>query len=164
MTPTPPNTELAACPFCGAQAYLVKTQSLVQKSDYHPRTQANEQWTVGCGGENKCISHSQHVSRKDEVIAFWNTRPTISGELGVIIETVNKQAEDDGLWFCAKTAPEAYLQQELRKLHTVCEAALKNPSDAGGFEELADDAKDSRYSNEFIGMRFRSLLGKLNNG
>ncbi len=31
-----------------------------------------------------------------------------------IIELVNKQAEDEGLWFNAITAPEAYLQQELR--------------------------------------------------
>jgi hypothetical protein len=32
------------------------------------------------------------------------------------------QAEDDGLWFVAQTAPEAYLQQELRKLHALIEA------------------------------------------
>ncbi len=30
---------------------------------------------------------------------------------------VNEQAEDEGLWFHAITAPEAYLQQELRRLH-----------------------------------------------
>ena len=29
----------------------------------------------------------------------------------------DRQAEDDGLWFIAQTAPEAYLQQELRRLH-----------------------------------------------
>ncbi|KKL83789.1 hypothetical protein LCGC14_1971220 [marine sediment metagenome] len=29
----------------------------------------------------------------------------------------NEQAEDEGLWFQAVTAPEAYLQQELRRLH-----------------------------------------------
>ncbi len=34
---------------------------------------------------------------------------------------VNKQAENDGLWFQAQTAPEAYLQQELRKLHKALE-------------------------------------------
>lgn len=34
---------------------------------------------------------------------------------------VDAQAEDDGLWFEAQTAPEAYLQQELRKLHTLIE-------------------------------------------
>lgn len=35
-----------------------------------------------------------------------------------------KQAEDDGLWFVAQTASEAYLQQELRKLH----AAVERPT------------------------------------
>jgi hypothetical protein len=32
-----------------------------------------------------------------------------------------KQAEDEGLWFVAKTAPEACLQEELRYLHHVIE-------------------------------------------
>ena len=32
------------------------------------------------------------------------------------------QAEDDGLWFVAHTAPEAYLQQELRRLHAALES------------------------------------------
>ena len=36
-----------------------------------------------------------------------------------LIKLVNKQAEDDGLWFIARTASEAYLQQELRKLLTL---------------------------------------------
>lgn len=35
---------------------------------------------------------------------------------------VDEQAEDDGLWFIAQTAPEAYLQQELRRLHAEIEA------------------------------------------
>ncbi len=34
---------------------------------------------------------------------------------------VEAQAEDYGLWFRATTAPEAYLQQELRRLHRVIE-------------------------------------------
>jgi len=29
----------------------------------------------------------------------------------------DEQAKDEGLWFRAETAPEAYLQQELRVLH-----------------------------------------------
>ena len=37
------------------------------------------------------------------------------------------QADDDGLWFEAETAPEAYLQQELRKLH----AAIEGTDDFG---------------------------------
>lgn len=37
-------------------------------------------------------------------------------------EIVDEQAEDEGLWFVARTAPEAYLQQELRRLHAAVEA------------------------------------------
>tara|TARA_Y100000310_G_scaffold288644_1_gene314450 strand:+ start:49 stop:798 length:750 start_codon:yes stop_codon:yes gene_type:complete len=40
---------------------------------------------------------------------------------------VDKQAEDEGLWFVAETAPEAYLQQELRALHAEVEKAALPP-------------------------------------
>jgi len=46
-------------------------------------------------------------------------------EVRGLVEAVNKQAEDEGLWFEAVTAPEAYLQQKLRKLHTLIENAAK---------------------------------------
>ena len=42
-------------------------------------------------------------------------------ELAKLRQMVAQQAEDDGLWFNAATAPEAYLQQELRKLHAAIE-------------------------------------------
>ena len=38
-----------------------------------------------------------------------------------IKKMVDKQAEDEGLWFEAQTAPEAYLQNALRKLHALIE-------------------------------------------
>ena len=38
-----------------------------------------------------------------------------------ILAMVNTQAEDEGLWFKAETAPEAYLQRALRSLHLVIE-------------------------------------------
>lgn len=34
---------------------------------------------------------------------------------------VSEQADDPGLWFVAETAAEAYLQQELRRLHAAVE-------------------------------------------
>lgn len=37
---------------------------------------------------------------------------------------VDEQAEDEGLWFVAETAAEAYLQQELRRLHAAVEQAF----------------------------------------
>ena len=36
---------------------------------------------------------------------------------------VDEQAEDVGLWYGVHTAPEAYLQQELRRLHAAIEEA-----------------------------------------
>lgn len=38
-----------------------------------------------------------------------------------IRKLVASQAEDEGLWFEAETASEAYLQQELRRLHAAIE-------------------------------------------
>jgi len=46
-------------------------------------------------------------------------------KLDAIQAVVNEQAEDVGLWFDAVTAPESYLQQELRRLHAVIEAQTK---------------------------------------
>ena len=36
-------------------------------------------------------------------------------------QLVLQQAKDNGLWFVAQTAPEAYLQHELRRLHETIE-------------------------------------------
>ena len=41
--------------------------------------------------------------------------------LAAIRNLVDRQAEDKGLWFQAETAAEAYLQQELRRLHALIE-------------------------------------------
>jgi len=47
------------------------------------------------------------------------------------LDIVNEQAKDEGLWFNAKYASEAYLQQELRRLHAAVErAALQSALDA----------------------------------
>lgn len=45
---------------------------------------------------------------------------------------VDEQAEDEGLWFQAKTAPEAYLQQELRKLHRCIEQTRREDDGPDG--------------------------------
>jgi len=44
--------------------------------------------------------------------------------LANIRKLVDTQAEDAGLWFLTATAPEAYLQQQLRVLHAVIEGAM----------------------------------------
>lgn len=50
-----------------------------------------------------------------------NSYETLTNDLAALKVFVSEQAEDEGLWFEAKTAPEAYLQQELRKLHAIIE-------------------------------------------
>lgn len=39
-------------------------------------------------------------------------------------KAANEQAEDEGLWFHAATAPEAYLQKALRRLHALIEGDM----------------------------------------
>jgi len=49
----------------------------------------------------------------------------LEAKLEKIRQLVNTQAEDEGLWFFAASGPEAYLQQELRRLHALIEAAAQ---------------------------------------
>jgi len=59
--------------------------------------------------------------RKDWEAAHAADRAAWEAKEKALLELVNQQAEDEGLWFDATTAPEAYLQQELRKLHVAIE-------------------------------------------
>ena len=43
----------------------------------------------------------------------------LTAKLNAIQSVVNEQAENEGLWFRAEYATEAYLQSELRRLHEV---------------------------------------------
>jgi len=38
---------------------------------------------------------------------------------------IEAQANDEGLWFTAQTAPEAYLQEALRRLHGAVESLIE---------------------------------------
>lgn len=60
--------------------------------------------------------------------AFYAIRNAVEAQLAgredrlaTAEKLVALQADDDGLWFITATAPEAYLQQELRKLHATIE-------------------------------------------
>lgn len=46
---------------------------------------------------------------------------TLTAEGAAIRAVVDEQAEDEGLWFVGRTAPEDYLQAALRRLHEVIE-------------------------------------------
>jgi hypothetical protein len=50
------------------------------------------------------------------------TQTTPQCNIDFLKEFVAKQAEDDGLWFIAQRASEAYLQDALRNLHHLVEA------------------------------------------
>jgi ribosomal protein RSM22 (predicted rRNA methylase) len=45
----------------------------------------------------------------------------LEADLSRLSRLASEQAEDEGLWFLAETAAEAYLQRELRKLHAAIE-------------------------------------------
>ena len=56
------------------------------------------------------------------------------------LDLVNEQAEDEGLWFCAKYASEAYLQGALRELHEAVEQAATEAEQLRKEQyELAED-------------------------
>jgi len=57
-----------------------------------------------------------------------------------ILDLVEQQASDEGLWFEAVTAPEAYLQQELRKLHLL----IEKPYDDAKYSWSATKAHEAR--------------------
>jgi len=62
--------------------------------------------------------HEDHWARCSEAQAELERKVAA---YDATLACANKQAENEGLWFVARTAAEAYLQQELRRLHAVIE-------------------------------------------
>lgn len=54
-------------------------------------------------------------------ILLVTDRHALLGYVDTLTTLVRAQAEDEGLWFLAATAPEAYLQYALRRLHHAIE-------------------------------------------
>jgi hypothetical protein len=74
----------------------------------------------------RCDRHADDLTRFSP---NWSTEAQAllreaAERLSRLLAIVDAQAEDEGLWFIVSTAPEAYLQQELRRLH----AAIEEPS------------------------------------
>lgn len=63
--------------------------------------------------DDYCYQEQEKERRKQE--------EKMRADIKKIKTLVEEQANDEGLWFIAETAPEAYLQQALRKLHRVIE-------------------------------------------
>ena len=53
--------------------------------------------------------------------SMLNTEEILYRNLQDVRKLVEEQANDEGLWFNAQTAPEAYLQRLLRRLHAAIE-------------------------------------------
>ena len=92
-------------------------------------------------GAHECEAHADALEENARLKAAWDASheqamkngaacnewrdraERAEAELAKLRQMVAQQAEDDGLWFRAATAPEAYLQQELRRLHAAVEGA-----------------------------------------
>lgn len=102
----------------GADALLAQGKS--------PRGDWRHTVVVDAAGE---LLHDPHPSRDgvegiSEVWLIYGRLPAA----GVARRVVDEQARDWGLWFDARTAPEAYLQQELRRLHGAVESGVYVPA------------------------------------
>jgi hypothetical protein len=58
---------------------------------------------------------------------------------------VDEQANDPGLWFQAQTASEAYLQQELRRLHEAIEGVSSRQIGANTVRQMFAGLDASRH-------------------
>ena len=70
----------------------------------------NDYGNCDCNMCTDCVWGAAEIRRQRDLLASS-------------LALVHKQAEDEGLWFVARTAPEAYLQQELRRLHAAIEGS-----------------------------------------
>jgi hypothetical protein len=67
----------------------------------------------------------QHVTIRFAEYVEEKSLEAANKHIAVLKAAVDAQAEDEGLWFIARTAPEGYLQAELRKLHRLIEGEQK---------------------------------------
>lgn len=70
--------------------------------------------------DDKCdlislCAHNEACEERDDQIE------SLESDIAVLRDVVNEQADDEGLWFIAQTASEAYVQAALRRLHEVIE-------------------------------------------
>lgn len=54
---------------------------------------------------------------------------TLAEHIDLVQKVVDEQSENSALWFVAETAAEAYLQKELRRLHTAIEEGVYDDHD-----------------------------------
>lgn len=100
---------------------LAEIELLTERLETNAATLRNRE-DVNCRllAENAQLQATLSVERA--MVAFHQKNEQfIKAENERLRSLVNEQAEDDGLWFVAETCAEAYLQQELRRLHAAIE-------------------------------------------
>ncbi len=73
-----------------------------------------------CKCENKQLQ-AELKRAKEALVEYGRHLDEYNKSALAILALVNNQAKDEGLWFIAKFATEAYFQQELRRLHVAIE-------------------------------------------
>lgn len=103
--------KLLPCPLCCG------------KAEHTVSIEHGNQNTVKCK-DCGCRVSSQFNTCVDK----WNTRAGNTGSIleASVVDLVNEQAEDEGLWFVAETVTEAYLMRNLRELHSAIENACED--------------------------------------
>jgi hypothetical protein len=61
------------------------------------------------------------AAAEEALLSNGNRIATLEASMALLKIITADQAEDEGLWFIAQTAPEAYLQEALRRLHAAIE-------------------------------------------
>lgn len=113
--------------------------------------------------ERECLQAEQDkfAAAANEQIADLQSQLTAANEkLASARKVIERQANDDGLWFLSRTAPEAYLQAALRNLHAAVEGtdALGNathPTTPAGHEGQCDHSWHLYQPNGFSAVKER---------
>jgi hypothetical protein len=113
------------CKMCSGKAPEPATPSELTEWFSEALTVAGE-LVDQCEGQGLC-EETDPIGRRANLIhirllQIAQSQPAAERTIAELRALVDRQAEDEGLWFLnPKTAPEAYLQQELRKLHAAIE-------------------------------------------
>ncbi len=74
--------------------------------------------------EHQLHAMKHHGGSTDGICSVVNELLALRLKVEQVRFLVEEQAEDEGLWIVAATAPEAYLQDSLRKLHHYVEKPI----------------------------------------
>lgn len=64
---------------------------------------------------------------------------TLEEKWNLLLEIVNRQADDPSIWFVAETITESFLQQALRELHMAIDGMTQEEGAKRALRSLRDD-------------------------